>query len=1414
MNSSPSWLSGDPTLVWGLSVLLQVTVITTVALVVARCARRIPVLRYWILCSSLFLVLLTPCLTLVMQLSGISLLTLSVTQDSLGAADDLTESAPVAATFPSSSRENSGDDLERVRTVVESTGDPLAWGPSEEYLLARSYGDPASSSTNASDASGSAGAHHTEVAASASRFASPRSDSPRIGDWPRMVMRPVMFIWFTGTLFFLARLIVNWCRLAVMLRSAKSVASAPIALLFEEVVRESGIRQVPEIVFSDRVSSPISAGLIRPRVILPERLVDRVNREQLRDILLHELAHIERRDPAIVLMQHLSIALFWLHPLVRILNRELAKAREEVCDNFVLAVTDGPSYSRTLLALTELVQVMRPLPGAVGLFTAHWKLEHRIAGLLDDRRNRMTRLTTRGKTIICLLSLGAAALAAMGTLTPAASQEEQAERAADTDSNASLEATTSTTSPDDDEAEAPTVEPITISGRVLTAGGQPAGHAVVEIFKVTSPPLATEITADAEGLFETKVPIKRESLASTRMRASSMDGSEIGYYRFPWDGEATASTSVQITLERTRTPRITVVDADGNPIPDANVAVQLDYPHTVSGATTDRSGTAMLRIPESERIQGVVAWKDHAGLDYRLYKLSREQQADVAAKTPEFPASGEETLKLDGVSPLTVRAVDDQNQPLVGTRVYPWLLTKDTEPDSINLSYFTPNFSQTTDVNGETTFPWIPSWHQSVIQVWPDAKGFVRTRGNYDPQSGAGLLELELARLVPIRGRVLDAAGNPVEGIAVAARGEGYTLDGGRENTMTDKQGQYELLVPPDQVYLVVVTDAKWAAAPQTGFAVFRNQPVENKDFVLRPATRVHGTLIDEVTGKPIPGEIVTVYQFGQDLHSMTAIELPNPENSRRYVRPAHVFQATTDAQGRFQFSLGDGSFDIRPPRPALKVDTFEIAGEAELEFQVTTQVHQQVKLVGVVTAKSDGTPLEGVRVSGVPRPPSGGRDWLAVTAADGSFQVQRYRDPTFLHAVTSNGQLGAIVEIEATRDSVGLQLQPVGSATGRLLTADSAGPIGGRRINYLVRIPSRSNRSWSSRFGGQVITDSDGRFQLEGLVPGWEYMLDLEATSDGITQTVTKVTVSPGEAVDLGDVPAPLPPKRYVPPTLEDQIRSAFDVEGTPLEQRDRAFELIKLVGQHLLIVFGVPDDLRIRRLMDIRFNDREFDAFRDEFRFMAIATDEARRAEAQPLADSLDESLSDGRGDFLLVIVNRNGMKVAAADGSELCDGDELSKNRLFELLRPHLGQPVDARELLDEALQRAAMENKRVIVQETATWCGPCHLLSRFLKTHRVWEKDYIRVEMDHRWNGARELIAELRDGAEGGIPWFAILDESGKVLATSNDPSTGRNIGYPSEKNGQDHFAKMLNATRQRLTEDEIQQLVEQLSGTGN
>ena len=103
-------------------------------------------------------------------------------------------------------------------------------------------------------------------------------------------------------------------------------------------------------------------------------------------MLIHECAHVARRDHLVGLLQRLTAVLFWPHPLVHVLNRRLAQAREELCDNFVLRGGLATGYAKTLLTLSVTMTTKRRPLLSYGILQPRWKLEDRVRGLLDKRR--------------------------------------------------------------------------------------------------------------------------------------------------------------------------------------------------------------------------------------------------------------------------------------------------------------------------------------------------------------------------------------------------------------------------------------------------------------------------------------------------------------------------------------------------------------------------------------------------------------------------------------------------------------------------------------------------------------------------------------------------------------------------------------------------------------------------------------------------------------------------------------------------------------------------------------------------------------------------------------------------------------------------------------------------------------------
>jgi beta-lactamase regulating signal transducer with metallopeptidase domain len=129
------------------------------------------------------------------------------------------------------------------------------------------------------------------------------------------------------------------------------------SLGLRRILREA--KPVPDLgpgVFESRLLvAPGSVGCRRARILLPSAWKD-WDALKLRSVLLHERAHIRRRDWLIRVASHLNVCIFWFHPLAWWLERELARLAEEACDDVALAeMEDREGYAATLVDLAHAV---------------------------------------------------------------------------------------------------------------------------------------------------------------------------------------------------------------------------------------------------------------------------------------------------------------------------------------------------------------------------------------------------------------------------------------------------------------------------------------------------------------------------------------------------------------------------------------------------------------------------------------------------------------------------------------------------------------------------------------------------------------------------------------------------------------------------------------------------------------------------------------------------------------------------------------------------------------------------------------------------------------------------------------------------------------------------------------------------
>jgi beta-lactamase regulating signal transducer with metallopeptidase domain len=211
--------------------------------------------------------------------------------------------------------------------------------------------------------------------------------------------------WATGTA------IVLWRSLAahrVAVLAARRAPDAPGHALATLSTLAAMLRvRTPRLVIGDAAIGPYVVGLVRAIIVVPPALLD--DETLLRAALLHELAHVRRRDALGRWVQVIATSVFFFWPIVRIVGRRLDLAREAACDAWALEVSDvpRPAYARLLVRMAALRTA-----AATGLASPR-SLDARVAAVLGPPvRARLSILHKAALLGWMLVALGGARTAA------------------------------------------------------------------------------------------------------------------------------------------------------------------------------------------------------------------------------------------------------------------------------------------------------------------------------------------------------------------------------------------------------------------------------------------------------------------------------------------------------------------------------------------------------------------------------------------------------------------------------------------------------------------------------------------------------------------------------------------------------------------------------------------------------------------------------------------------------------------------------------------------------------------------------------------------------------------------------------------------------------------------------------------
>ncbi len=873
---------------------------------------------------------------------------------------------------------------------------------------------------------------------------------------------------------------------------------------------------------------------------------------------------------------------------------------------------------------------------------------------------------------------------------------------------------------------------------------------------------------------------------------------------------------LKLVLKPKRKLEVLVVDDGGKPIPGASVHFGSHWVEFGAGRT-DENGVWKFDIPADPFAWKVLAFKSNLGLDYAQSANSMavdKSSRDLASRI---------TLKLDGaMPPLKVKTVDSQGKPVAGIEVAPWLIQRPGQQEQLN---GTLKAHAVTNDRGEATLDWLPQKsgtdRPNVFQILAYGTGYVvldhSTVAPDTTKTPDAVLTITMHRPVQLAGRVTGSDGRPISGAKVSAHGAG-SMNGFARESSTDADGRYSFEAYPDHIYIIRATKNELVSPITSGIILREGAPVTNADFVLGAAVKLHGKVTYGKGKKPLQDFQVTArFSKGQ-----IPDELKKPGN-RFYLEQYIDVSQMTDKDGEYTLFLGPEAYEVfsfsisdRKPTP-LKLTANDLGKEQIKDFDLP----RALKLPLVVRVIDEaGKPVANATLEGAYR--SNGSYFRAVKAdPEGVFRGDRVSDPLELAAFSSDRSLAGIVRIDEDTTETRVVVKPAANAKGRLV--DQAGaPIVDRDFECGILVYSGPTKMspFSYQFGARTKTDKDGRFAIPGMIVGEEYHLHIYVDQYlRSPQNPIKPTAS-GD-LNLGDLVIDLtPPKPYTPPTAADRAATSFAARKEMSTKEKIAYTLVEAKREYTrpLVLLGNPknaETIDMFRLFDAVSEQSQADDkktagdLRWEFE---LASFDITKPDVLAWVKDAGISMADNHPSRLFVL-NDDG-KVAATIDLKLDAKKELDANAIAKFLRQHKPPTRDAERMLSDGLDVAKHDKKRVFLIMSASWCGPCRMLARFLAANKSdFSPHYVFVKLDmSRDTHAEDLRTRFQGkDAANGVPWYVILDENGKPLATSNakdqvyDGVESTNIGFPNEAKGIDHFIGMIKETAKEMKPETLQKI---------
>jgi TonB family protein len=218
----------------------------------------------------------------------------------------------------------------------------------------------------------------------------PAESSLQTQGWNIQVNELLALLWLICALIFGIYISVKYIKFCNIIKKEPLLKEKKVFALLEECKTRMKSCALLKITVTDKVKSPALFGYIRPRLLLPAGVIEKLNDTELSYIFMHELGHLKRHDIGVSWVVTFLQIFQWFNPFVWLAFHQMRIDQESACDASVLSKIKHDQtidYAGTIIGFLENFYQNRKLPALVGILENQTQIKKRITTIVNYRKN-------------------------------------------------------------------------------------------------------------------------------------------------------------------------------------------------------------------------------------------------------------------------------------------------------------------------------------------------------------------------------------------------------------------------------------------------------------------------------------------------------------------------------------------------------------------------------------------------------------------------------------------------------------------------------------------------------------------------------------------------------------------------------------------------------------------------------------------------------------------------------------------------------------------------------------------------------------------------------------------------------------------------------------------------------------------